>query len=48
MGVLRDATGDYSAALALCLALDLGAAGLIVAGRRRPRIDPARPEWLES
>ena len=35
MGVLRDATGDYSIALALCLALDLVAATLIVAGRRR-------------
>ena len=36
MGVLRDATGTYSAALALCLLLDLGAAATIVAGRRRP------------
>ena len=35
MGVLRDATGDYSVALALCLVLDLAAAVLIVAGRRR-------------
>ncbi len=35
MGLLRDATGDYSAALALCLVLDLAAAVLIVAGRRR-------------
>jgi cyanate permease len=35
MGVLRDATGGYSAALALCLVLDLAAALLIVTGRRR-------------
>jgi predicted MFS family arabinose efflux permease len=37
MGLLRDATGDYSAALLLCLVLDLVAAVLIVAGRRRVR-----------
>ena len=35
MGVLRDATGGYSAALVLCLVLDLAAALLIVTGRSR-------------
>ena len=34
MGVLRDATGDYTAALALCLGLDLVAAVVVIAGRR--------------
>ncbi len=33
LGVFRDATGAYAASLALCLALDLIAAGAIVAGR---------------
>jgi MFS family permease len=33
MGVLRDATGDYTAALALCLALDFTAAVIVLAGR---------------
>jgi MFS family permease len=33
MGVLRDATGNYTAALALCLALDFIAAVIVLAGR---------------
>ena len=33
MGVLRDATGDYTAALTLCLTLDVVAAVVVIAGR---------------
>jgi hypothetical protein len=41
MGVLRDATGGYGAALALCLALDAMAAFVVMMGRRG---SPAREE----
>jgi MFS family permease len=34
LGVLRDVTGDYSLALALCLGLDVMAALVVLAGRR--------------
>jgi MFS family permease len=34
MGVLRDATGDYTAALTLALVLDVFAAVVVIAGRR--------------
>ena len=35
MGILRDATGSYGAALALCLGLDAMAAGVVMMGRGR-------------
>jgi cyanate permease len=38
LGVVRDATGGYSAALALCIALQLAAAGTI----RMPRFNETR------
>jgi cyanate permease len=38
LGVVRDATGGYSAALALCIALQLAAAGTI----RMPRFNENR------
>lgn len=40
IGVLRDATGSYATALAMCLALDLAAAAIVL-GRSRRRAEPA-------
>jgi MFS family permease len=42
-GVLRDRTGSYTAALVLCIGLDLLAAAVVVAGRR-----PARPRAVSA
>ena len=36
IGILRDRTGDYEAALWLCVGLELAAAGIVMLGRRRP------------
>jgi len=36
LSIVRDATGGYSAALALCAALELAAAGIILMRRRHP------------
>ena len=37
LGTIRDATGGYTVVLATCILLQLGAASLVLCGRRRTR-----------